>query len=79
MLGDVQFPSTISDKVVSCNSCGGIISFLCLIAFTDDGACGCAGGLGYFGCLEVPLLLFIVFVGCNVFIDFIVWACKVNV
>ena len=79
MLGDVQFPSTISDKVVSCNGRGGIISFLCLIAFTDDGACSCASGPGYLGCFEVPLLLFIVFVGCRVFIDFIVWACKVGV
>ena len=47
MLGDVQFPSTISDEVVSCNGRGGIISFLCLIAFKNVGAGGCAGGPGY--------------------------------
>ena len=52
MLGDVQFPPTISDKVVSCNGCGGIIALLCLIALTDDGAGGCADGLGDSGCLR---------------------------
>ena len=79
MLGDVQFPSSISDKVVSCNGRGGIIALLCLRVLTDDDAGGCADGAGDSGCLEVPVLLFIVFVGCRVFIDFIVWVCKVGV
>ena len=50
MLGDVQFPPSISYKVVSCNGCGGIRSFFCLIAliaFKNVAAGGCAAGSGY--------------------------------
>ena len=85
MLGDVQFPPSISDKVVSCNGRGGIRFFFCLIAliaFKNVAAGGCAAGRGYLGCLEVPLLLFkviLVFVWCRVCIDFMVWACAVRV